>query len=97
MREGLLNVNSMGVRWGVKQQILRQTKINEIWPDWILLQVGDEQVMVFKEGNEGPFYLPDNHQINQKYDQMKGKQKMVTKTKNKRRVKDERTHCERIL
>ena len=32
MREGSLNVNSMGVRWDVRQQILRKTIIKEVGP-----------------------------------------------------------------
>ena len=36
-------------------------KNREVGPYRRLLEVGDEQVMDFQEGNEGPFYLPNNH------------------------------------
>ena len=61
MRDGAFNANLMGVRWGGKQSNLRRTKIREVGPYRRLLEVGDEQVMHFQEGDEGPFCLPDNH------------------------------------
>ena len=61
MREGSLNVNSMGMRWDGRQQILRKTITKEVGPYRRLFNVGDQQAMVFEEGDGGPFYLPDNH------------------------------------
>ena len=46
MREGSLNVNSMGEIWGGRQQILRKIIIKEVGPYQKLLHVGDEQSMV---------------------------------------------------
>ena len=72
MREGALNVNTMGVRWGGCQQNLRETKIKEVGPYPSLLQIGDIQKMNFGEDDSGPFYLPDNHQITRKHDRSTG-------------------------
>ena len=60
MREGALNVNTMGVRWGGCQQNLRETKIKDVGPYPSLLKVGDIQKMVFTEEDSGPFYLSNN-------------------------------------
>ena len=74
-------------------------KKREVGPYQRSLNVGDEQVMVFQEGDKGPFYIPDNHRIWQKYDRMIGKRKVVTKTKKKIKEKLKmkghvvRVHC----
>ena len=85
--------------WKTVKFETNKNKIREIGPYQILLDVGDEQVMDFQEGDEGPFYLPDNHQINRKYDRKTGKCKIVTKTKKniKRRIEDEGTLREGAL
>ena len=50
-------MNSMSMRFGGKQENLRDTTIKEIGPYHSILNVGDTQSMCFKESNDGPFYL----------------------------------------
>lgn len=81
MREDALNVNQMSVKWGGKQSKLRKTTLLDIGPYPCLLKIGDEQEMVFKEGDTGPFYMSTNEQLQRKYDRSTGKIKVVEKTK----------------
>ena len=81
MREDALNVNQMSVKWGGKQSKLRKTTLLDIGPYPCLLKIGDEQEMVFKEGDTGPFYMSTNEQLQKKYDRSTGKIKFVEKTK----------------
>ena len=61
---------------------MRNAIIQEIGPYYrSILSLGDEQRMVFNENDDGPFYLSNNHRFNRKYDQQKGRKKVVTKSK----------------
>ncbi len=57
--------------------------IQETGPYWSILKVDDEERVVFNEGNDGPFYLTNDHQIWKKYYEKKGEWKVVNKTKQK--------------
>ena len=48
MREGSLNVNLMSLKFGGKQDNLRDTTIKEIGPYHHILEIGDTQSMCFK-------------------------------------------------
>ena len=87
MRDGALNANVMSVRYGGKQGKLRKTKIREIGTYRRILDIGDEQLMVFGDDDDGPFYLTPEDRIRMKYDRFSG----VTKTieKNKKKLMDE--------
>ena len=61
MREVSLNVHTMSLRFGGKEQILRGTIIEEIGPHPSILELGNEQKMVFDNDNSRPFYLNNNH------------------------------------
>ena len=99
MREGSLNTNLMSMKFGGKQERMRDTTIKEIGPYQCLLKVGDSQSMCFKESDDGPFYLPVDERLKRKYDTLKGETKIVSKTKKE--LKDElkkkgyhvRGHC----
>ena len=39
---------------------MRSTKIKEIGPYLLILEVGDDQSMVFVEEDDGPFYSANN-------------------------------------
>ena len=52
MRKGTLNVNNMSVKYGGKQEIMRNTTIKEIDPYHGILNVGDEQRMVFADQDD---------------------------------------------
>ena len=73
MGEGGLNINTMSVRWGGKQDKMRSTKIKEVGPYHRILEVGDEQSMVFIGVDDGPFYLLNNHRVHRKFDRKTGK------------------------
>ncbi len=60
MRKGSLNANTMSVRWGGRQGRLCNTKINEIGTYPATINVGEEQSMIFKEDDLGPFCLTNN-------------------------------------
>ena len=83
MREGALNVNQMSGKWGGKQSRMRKTKILDVGPYPRKLNVGDEQDMVFVEGDDGPFYMKPDDQRKKKYDSFTGETKVVEKTKKK--------------
>ena len=101
MREGSLNINLMSVKFGGKQEKLRNTKIQEIGPYRGILKVGDEQLMCFCDDDKGPFYLNNNHRLKRKYDRKTGEIKVITKSKAdlKKELKDKgcyvRGHCSR--
>ncbi len=57
MQEGALNANLMSVKFGGKQGKLRKTKISEVGTYRRILEVGNEQSMMFCEEVAGPFYL----------------------------------------
>ena len=78
-----MNVHNMSVRWGGQQEKLRNTKIEETGPYQSILDVGDEQKMVFDEDDDGPFYLNNNHRVARKYDRNTGEKKVIEKTKKK--------------
>ena len=82
MREGALNVNQMSGKWGGKQSRMRKT-ILDVGPYPRKLNVGDEQDMVFVEGDDGPFYMKPDDQRKKKYDSFTGETKVVEKTKKK--------------
>ena len=81
MRERVLNVNIMSVRWGSHQGNLRKTKIKEVEPYPSKLQIRDIQSMIFEEEELGLFYFNNNHRLSRKHDRPSGKWKMMTKTK----------------
>ena len=99
MREGALNVNSMSVRWGGKQDKIRSTKIKEVGPYHSKLRIGKEEKVIFIEADDGPFYLSDNHCWNQRYDRDIDKRQIMTKMKKeiKKELKEKghviRGHC----
>ena len=72
MRDGALKANSMSVRYGGKQGKLRKTKIKEVDTYWRILNIGDEQLMVFGDNDVGPFYLTTEDQICRKYNHAVG-------------------------
>ena len=47
MRKGALSVNNMSVKYGGKQELMRNATIKEIGLYHGILNVGDEQRMVF--------------------------------------------------
>ena len=49
MRKGELSFNNMSAKYGGKQEIMRNTTIKETGPYHGILNVGDEQRMVFDD------------------------------------------------
>ena len=80
MRDGSFNTNNMSVRFCVKQGMLQKTKLKDVGPYQKILVIGDKQFMVSKDGDQGPFYLKPEDQVRQKYDQFKGRMKIIKKT-----------------
>ena len=86
MCKGALNANTMRVRWEGRQGRFCNTKINEIGTYPATLNVDDEQSMIFKEDEFGPFYVTDNQRLKQKYDWYTGERRAVEK--NKEEIKE---------
>ena len=81
MRDGALNANNMSVWFGGKQGMLQKTRLRDVSPYQKILAIGDEQSMIFEDGDQGPFYLKPKDQFSCKYDQFKGRMKIMKKTK----------------
>ena len=87
MRDAALNANNMSIRFGGKQGMLRKTRLRDIGPYQKILSIGNKQSMIFEDGDQGPFYLKLEDQVCRKYDQFKGRMKIIKKTK--RQLMDE--------
>ena len=57
MIQGSLNEKNISVKRGGQQDKLRDTIIKELGPYQSVLNIGDEQRMIFTEDNDEPFYL----------------------------------------
>ncbi len=83
-RVGGLNAKDMNRKYGGDQPVMRNTKIT----DGCLgphdhpgkLKAGDEQKMVSKENDEGPFWLNPDERISKKYDTFTGQTKSKEKS-----------------
>ena len=81
MRDGALNANMMGMRFGGKQARLQKTILKDVGTYNEILQIGDEQSMIFKDHDNGPFYLNPEEQLRRKYNQFKDRVKIINNTK----------------
>ena len=63
-----LHAGSMNAGYGGAQPKMHATTIAEVGPYTSLLQVGDIQHMVFKEGDIGPWYLSPIEREQRKFD-----------------------------
>ena len=70
MRDGVLNANMMSLRFSGKYGTYKH-----------ILDVCDEQSMLFSKEDEGPFYLDPEERRRQEYDSLTGKVKSTHKTK----------------
>ena len=57
-----LSVNQMNIAPGSAVPLMRSTVIPKIRSYKTIFKVGKEQDMVFKDGDDGPFWLNDNLQ-----------------------------------
>ena len=77
----VLNVNNMSVRHSSSQGKLRETKIRDVETYPRILEIGDNQSMVFTDEDGGPFYLSEVEKSRSKYDKLTGRSKTKEKSK----------------
>ena len=66
IRSDGLSINQMNVAPGGAVPLMRSTIIPEIGQYETTFKIGDEQDMVFKDGDEGPFWLNENEKVSSK-------------------------------
>ena len=72
IRSDGLSVNQMNVSPGGAVPLMRSTIIPDIGPYQTTFKVGDEQDLVFTDGDEGPFWLNESDKLSTKNDILSG-------------------------
>jgi hypothetical protein len=84
-RSGALSSLNMSKGYGGAQGIMRDTVIIQeegyLGPYAPALKVGDIQILIFKETDSGPWYLPPEQKELQRHDRPTGRSKLVERSK----------------
>ena len=72
MRESGLTTTKMNVNYGGAVPTMRSTTIQEVGNYQAQLSIGDTQELSFKEGDDGPFWMTPQQQLENKFDQLLG-------------------------